>query len=416
MTPVANNNGQWLAWEDALFTATSSTCVTGLVIADTGTQFSLYGQIVIITLIQIGGLGFITFMTLFSIFIKRKISLSERKLIMQSTGTLQIGGTVKLVRRIALGTLLFEGCGALILAIRFSFDYPWGKAIYYGIFHSVSAFCNAGFDVFGKGTSLAPYTTDPTVMLTICALIFIGGLGFLVWSDMVETNFCATHFRLHTKLALFTSVFLVVGGTVFFLLTESRHAFSHLHFGEKVIASLFQAITPRTAGFAAIDLNTLKESSYLVTIIFMFIGGSPGSTAGGIKTVTLAVLFLGAVAKIKQTEYPVVFKKRLGSEIVEQASAVDVLYLMAVITATVVISQVEPFSLQQILFEVTSAIGTVGLTLGITPQLTVYSKLILCLLMYMGRVGGLSFALALRERKSSGAATADRPAEKVIIG
>lgn len=415
-TPFANENGQWLSFADALFTSTSATCVTGLVVSDTGAAFTLFGEIVILCLIQIGGLGFITFMTLFSVLIKRKISLSERKLIMQSAGTLELGGTVRLVRRIALGTLLFEGIGALILALRFSLDFPLAKAIYFGIFHAISAFCNAGFDVFGTGDSLAAYKTDPTVMLTVCALILIGGLGFLVWSDMGEMKLRASRFRLHTKLALITTAVLVAGGTLFFFLEERNNAFAGMDLGEQLLASLFQAVTPRTAGFVATDLNAMSESSYMVTTLLMFVGGNPGSTAGGIKTVTLTVLILGTVAKIKQKDDPIVFKRRLANESVEMASAVAVFYFGTALLSTLVLCALEPFSLKQILFETVSAVGTVGLSLGITSKLTVASKLILCLLMYMGRVGGLSFALALRERKSNIGMTADRPAEKVIIG
>ncbi len=415
-TPLANENGEWRPFIDALFTSTSASCVTGLSITETGSSFTLFGELVILVLIQIGGLGFITFMTLFSVLVKRKISLSERKLIMQSAGSMQVGGTVKLVRKIIVGTLIFEGVGAVILALRFSLDFSLGKAIYFGIFHSVSAFCNAGFDVFGKGNSLADYSTDPTVMLTVCTLILIGGLGFLVWSDMAETKCRFSRYRLHTKIALVSSLILLLGSTLYFFWEEYDKAFAHLDTGEKLLAALFHAVTPRTAGFYITNYNGMSEGSYLVTVILMFIGGNPGSTAGGIKTVTLTALIVGTIGKIKHKDDPIIFKRRLASETVELASAVTVLYFLSAVTATLFLNELEPFTLKENLFEVTSAIGTVGLSLGITPQLTVISKLVLCLLMFMGRVGGLTFALAIGERKSTGVPTAERPTEKVIIG
>lgn len=297
--PLASNSSTWTPYLNALFTATSATCVTGLVVYDTYQQWSLFGQTVILILIQIGGLGFMTIITIFSVYLKRNIGLHERKLLMQSTGSMEIGGIVRMVKRIVTGTFIFEGIGTLLLAIRFCPQMGLGDGLYSALFHAVSAFCNSGFDVMGRYgafSSLSTYSNDYLVNLTIMTLIVTGGIGFIVWNDIIFHRHHLKKYQLHSKIALSATLILIVVGTFFFYVFENQYSLSDLSVPDKILASLFQSITPRTAGFNTIDTGSLSESGHLLTILLMFIGGSPGSTAGGIKTTTFVVMVMGALA------------------------------------------------------------------------------------------------------------------------
>lgn len=415
--PIASRSGQWTPYIDSIYTATSATCVTGLVVYDTFTHWTIFGQLVILGLIQVGGIGFMTLVSMLSIALKRHIGLYERKLIMQSTGTLKVSGAVKLIKRVVIGTVVFEGAGAVLLSCRFIPEMGFFRGIYNGIFHAVSAFCNAGFDLMGrfdKFSSLTRYADDPVVNLTISGLIVVGGIGFFVWSDIYNCRFRFRKLQLHSKVVLTATVSLIVVSMLGFFIMEYNHAFKDMDAGTKVMASLFQSVTPRTAGFNTVDLNSLSEGGGIMTIVLMFIGGSPGSTAGGIKTTTLVVLIIEAIASARQSSQIAVFKRRLDEGVLRQASAIVTIYLLAVIVSSLVICTIDPFSMKQVLFEVVSAVGTVGLSLGITPSLSIASKIIIMILMFAGRVGGLSFALIIAQKKA--VVPINRPTEKIMIG
>lgn len=415
--PIASRSGQWTPYINSIYTATSATCVTGLVVYDTFTHWTIFGQLVILCLIQIGGIGFMTLVSMLSIALKRHIGLYERKLIMQSTGTLKVSGAVKLIKRVVIGTAVFEGAGAVLLSCRFIPEMGFLRGVYNGIFHAVSAFCNAGFDLMGrfdKFSSLTRYADDPVVNLTISGLIVVGGIGFFVWSDIYNCRFRFRKLQLHSKVVITATATLIILPMLGFFIMEYNHAFKDMDTGTKVMASLFQSVTPRTAGFNTVDLNSLSEGGGIMTIVLMFIGGSPGSTAGGIKTTTLVVLIIEAIASARQSSQIAVFKRRLDEGVLRQASAIVTIYLLAVIVSSLVICTIDPFSMKQVLFEVVSAVGTVGLSLGITPSLSIASKIIIMILMFAGRVGGLSFALIIAQKKS--AVPINRPTEKIMIG
>ena len=417
--PISSRTHEWTSFIDALFTATTASCVTGLVVVDTYTHWSVFGQVIILTLIQIGGLGVMTIIALISLFLKRRITLGERRLLMQSAGSLHISGIVKLLKRILMGTAIVEGTGALILAFVFCPRMGFFPGLWNAIFHSVSAFCNAGIDLMGKYGQFSSFTTaglqfNPVVNLTIMTLIIIGGIGFVVWTDVARHKFDFKKYELHSKIALVTTALLLASGTVLLFIFEYNKSFEGFTFGQKVLAAMFQSVTPRTAGFNTIDLTKLSESGQALTTVLMFIGGSPGSTAGGIKTTTFAVLLLSALAAAKRYGSVTVFKRKLDENTIVQASSILSVYVACVFTAVLIICAVEPYSLAQVLFETVSAIGTVGLTLGIAPSLCATSKLVLIALMFTGRVGGLSLMLVLAERRKNVKIT--RPTSQILIG
>ncbi len=415
--PFSSRSGAATPFINSLFAATTSTCVTGLVVYDTYTHWSIAGQIIILSLIQIGGIGFMSVATFLAIVLKRRIGLRERRLIMESANTMNIGGVVALMRKILIGTLIIESLGAIALSIKFVPEMGLGVGIYNGIFHSVSAFCNAGIDIMGKYgqfTSLTRYSDDVLVNITIMLLIIIGGIGFIVWSDISKNGIHFGKYQLHTKIVITTTCTLVFGGAILFYLLERNNQLAGMGIKETILASLFQSVTPRTAGFNTVDIGGLTEGGSLLTIILMFIGGSPGSTAGGIKTTTLVVLFLGVIASSRNTSDLNIFKRRLEDHTQRKASSIFVIYITVVLISTMIICAMQPFTLRQVLMEVVSAIGTVGLTAGITPTLNTLSKLIIILLMYGGRVGGLSLALVLAEKKEN--VPIQRPVGKIIIG
>ena len=402
---------------DALFTSTSATCVTGLIARDTFTGWTTFGQLVILTLIQLGGLGFMTVITLVSFVLGKRLGLYDRKVLMQSAGNITLNGVGGLIRHIIPFSFAFELTGAALLAIRFVPEMGWGRGIYAAVFHAVSAFCNAGFDLMGMRqpfSSLTYYVSDPLVNLTICALVIIGGLGFLVWRDIVRCRFRYKKFQFHTKLVLVSTGILLLGGWGLFVLFEHNASLSGLSWGEKLLAALFQSVSPRTAGFNTVELSSLSESGTLLTDLLMLIGGSPGSTAGGIKTTTIAVLFLSAVASARGTMRVNAFRFSVDREALRQASSILLIYLSGILISTMAICALDPFSLKDVLFETISAIATVGLSMGITPLLSAGSKFILILLMYAGRIGGLTFVLLFSERRSE--PPMDRPVGKRLIG
>ena len=414
--PVAYK-GEAPGFLNALFTSTSATCVTGLVVRDTYTGWTLFGQLVILFLIQLGGLGFMTVFTLISSALGRRMGLYDRKVLMQSAGNISLGGVGSLISRIIPFTFVFEGVGALLLAIRFVPEFGWGRGLYFSVFHAISAFCNAGFDLMGVRSpfsSLTAFVDDPLVTLTISALIVIGGLGFLVWRDLAANRFRWSKCQMHTKLVLTTTGTLVLGGWLLFLGLERNASLEGLSIGEKLLASFFEAVTPRTAGFNTTDLNAMSESGNLLTNVLMLIGGSPGSTAGGIKTTTIAVLVLSVLASSKGYTRVNAFRYSIARDMLRQASSIVFIYLGMSLAATMALCVFDPITLKQAMFEVNSAIATVGLSLGITPALSAASRIVLIILMYAGRIGGLSFVLLFSERRSE--PPIDRPVGKLLIG
>lgn len=413
--PVASASGEWTNPVDALFTATTSTCVTGLVVVDTATHWSLFGEIVILCLIQIGGIGLMTLITMFSFFVRQRVSLHERRMLLQSTGALSLSGVISVFKQVLIGTLVIEGIGAGLLSVRFCRMYG-AKGVWYSVFHSISAFCNAGIDILGdKGSSsFIAFQGDWYVNFVLMFLIIVGGLGFLVWSDLLKKRFRFKKLELHSKFVLTITAILIVGGWVLLYLTERSTSMAQMSEPEKILASLFQSVTTRTAGMMTVDQSTISNSGFIVSMVLMFIGGSPGSTAGGAKTTTIAVFLLCCRQLARNREDVVVFKRRIDDRIVRQAGAVVCMYLGMMLVATMLLCAIEPFGLRDTLYESLSAIATVGLSTGITSSLGVASKLILILLMYAGRLGGLSLFLALSEGGEQ--AQLKRPVDKILIG
>ncbi|MBP5166219.1 MAG: Trk family potassium uptake protein [Oscillospiraceae bacterium] len=398
----------------AFFTSTSATCVTGLVVADTGTHWSFFGKLIILLMIQVGGLGFMTVITAASVLIHKRIGLHERTLLMQATGAMTHSSVKKLILRIVTGTFIFECAGAAVLAVRFVPQLGPARGIWYAVFHSISAFCNAGFDIIGNFSSFTDYSRDPLVCLTLCALIVIGGIGFIIWGDIAEHRFHFRKYDLHSKLSLSVSAALILIGWILFFLSEKTASMSSMSVGERILASLFHSVSTRTAGMNTADLSRLSDSGSLLSCLLMFIGGSSGSTAGGIKTTTFAVIMLSAYASATKRSSITVFKRSLDDAVVKRAGAIVTVYVSAAAAAAFVICALEPFGLKQILFEVVSAVGTVGLSMGVTTQLHTASRAVIMLLMFAGRIGGLSLALLLGENRKS--AKTERPTENILVG
>ena len=415
--PFATAEGESTDYIGALFTATSATCVTGLTPYVAGTHWTLYGQIVILALIQLGGLGFMTFVSSIIMLLGRGMGIGSRRTLMTSVGGEKFSDIRSLVKRIIIGSFIFEVLGAAVLCTRFVPDYGWGQGIYYGIFHSVSAFCNAGFDLLGS-VSLVKYSTDPVVSLTICALIIIGGLGFCVWGDVILCRFRFKKFQLNTKVILITSGLLLFVPTFMFLGFEwNNPTYEGYNFWQKLLLSFFSATTPRTAGFYTTDPASLSDSGYLLTVILMFIGGSSGSTAGGLKVGTFAVIIMGMVNVFRGRRDINIGKKRVEYSVLSQALAILAACLMFVLIATLAICAIEHTevaSFKTVLYECVSAMGTVGLSMGITPSLTIASDIILIVLMYAGRVGILTLALALAKKRKD--PDTRYPVDTLLIG
>ena len=416
MLPVSSVNGQ-TNFVDALFTATSATCVTGLAVFDTGAYWSGFGQAVILCLIQIGGIGFMTVVTMVFVMLRKKINLSDRMIIKESLGAETDGGLVLLSKHIFTGTFLFEFAGALLLSIKFipAFGLPRGLAM--SVFHSVSAFCNAGFDIIGKNNSLQSFAGDEYVCLVISVLIVIGGLGFIVWEDFLRIFKGKKRFSLQTKIVLSSTAVLLILGTVLFFIFEyyNSETMGNMNVADKIVNSFFQSVTARTAGFATINMANLTGASKLLFTVLMFIGGAPASTAGGIKVVTVFVLFVAVFSSLKGKNELVMFKRRIDYRFVMRSISVAALAFCVTLAAVFAIALNSDFGLMEIVFETVSAVGTVGLSLGITPSLSVFSKLVITSLMFFGRVGVVTVALSFMGRTKT-APKISYPEEKIIIG
>lgn len=417
MLPISTREGVVTPPIDALFTTVSASCVTGLIIADTYQYWSIFGQIVIISLIQIGGLGFMTIGVFFAVVLRKKIGLWVRGTLQESVNIMQTGGIVRLAKKIIIGTAVFEGTGALILSIHFSRTMDWGQAVYYGIFHSVSAFCNAGFDLMGKDgeyISLTGYSGDWTVNLVIMLLIIIGGIGFFIWNDLSENKLHFRRWKLHTKITILMTLALVFGGAAVLFVLEYNNTLAGRPLDEQILCSLFGSVTARTAGFNTVDTAALTDSSKLFTVLLMFIGGSPGSTAGGIKTTTFVVLAASVYSGLFDKRECSMFGRRLSRDVVRKASTVLCTNLMLCVTAVLIIVTATSLDVTDVIFEVASAMGTVGMSAGITRDMDAVSKISLIFLMSCGRVGSMTFALSLKGHKVE--PPVRLPEEEVMIG
>ncbi len=416
--PVSSKSGTFTNFLDCVFTATSATCVTGLVIYDTYTHWSLFGQLVILLLIQIGGLGFMTLAISAVTLTKKHIGLRERYTMKEAISAPTVGGVVRISRFIFLTSIAIEATGALLLSIKFIPQFGIVRGIYFSIFHSISAFCNAGFDLMGiikPFSSLATYQGSVLVNLVICFLIIIGGLGFFVWDDIRIHKFKINKYKLHTKIVLTVTSTLILVGFLSIFIFESRYtSFDNLPIKNQILVAFFQSVAPRTAGFNTIDLTSISDESQILTICLMLIGGSPSSTAGGIKTTTLAVMVLSILTELRNKKHIECFNRRIDEQTVRHAYSVLTMYLFFFLSGAILISAIDGVSVSKSIFETSSAIGTVGSTLGITSQLSAISHAILILLMYVGRVGGLTILVAFAKPYSN--TVSQMPLENITIG
>ncbi|RKP56166.1 Trk family potassium uptake protein [Cohnella endophytica] len=394
--PIASVSGSSMSFVDALFTATSATCVTGLVVLDTGTYFTTFGHWVILLLIQIGGIGFMTMATLFALILRRRISLKERLVLQESLNQGSIEGLVRLVRKVVFYALAVETVGALLYTFRFAADMSLGKAIYHGVFHSISIFNNAGFDLTGDFQSFFNYSEDIYMNVVSMGLIIVGGFGFVVLADLFDFR-RRNKFSLHTRVVLSVSAGLIVIGTLVIFIFEftNNRSIGSDGFGHKLLVSLFQSVTTRSGGVATVDVSEFRQATQFFMIILMFIGASPGSTGGGIKTTTFAVLVGAVFAMIRGKEDVVLFRHRLAQERVYKAVTVTLFCIGIVMLGTMLLATTEDAAFLKILFEVTSAFGTVGLSMGLTGDLTFAGKCTIIMLMFIGRLGPLTLTYAL---------------------
>ena len=412
MLPLSSKDGCATPLLDALFTSTSAVCVTGLVLYDTATYWSAFGQLVILLLIQIGGMGVITVAAAFAMISGRKISLMQRSTMQEAISAPKVGGIVRLTSFIIKTTLLMELLGAAAMTPVFCRDFG-AKGVWMALFHSISAFCNAGFDLMGARTpfsSLTSYAAQPVINLVIVLLIIVGGIGFLTWDDIRSNRLHVHRYRMQSKIILCTTALLLVVPAVYFFCFE----FVTLPIKERVLTSLFQSVTPRTAGFNTVELASLSEAGQCITIVLMLIGGSPGSTAGGMKTTTVAVLFATAISTFRRQESAHFFGRRVDDDVVKNAVTILIMYLALFFFGGLTISIVEDLPILTCLFEAASAVGTVGLSLGITSGLGIVSKLILITLMFCGRVGGLTLIFAALSGTQKN--VSKFPREKVTVG
>ena len=418
MLPFSTREWRGASFFDALFTATSATCVTGLVVHDTASYWSGFGQLVILFLIQVGGMGVVTMAVAIFMFSGKRIGLKQRWVMQESISAPQVGGIVRMTGFILKTAFAIEGLGTLILAFRFCPELGLGRGLWYSVFHSISAFCNAGFDLMGVKApfaSLTGYAGDPVVNITVMLLIVVGGLGFLTWQDISTRRFRFKEYRLQSKLILVTTAGLLLFGFLFFLLYEFRlPQWDGLSLMEKFLAAMFQSVTPRTAGFNTVDLAQMSEPSQLLTILLMLTGGSPGSTAGGFKTTTFAVLVLSAIAVFKKRRSAQCYGRRVQDGALQSACAIFLLYLLFFLAGGSFICCIDQVPLMDALFEAASAIGTVGLSLGGTARFSLFSRAVLIFLMYFGRVGGLTLIYAVTA--GNGSAASQFPQEPVTVG
>jgi len=411
-TPWAVQNGQ-VDYLTSLFTSTSAVCVTGLVVVDTATYWTHFGQVVIMILIQIGGLGVMSFATFLALIFGWKIQLRQRLIMQQAMNQSSVGGIVRIFRYLLITSFVIEAIGAIILAIHWTPLMGMKRALWFGVFHSIAAFNNAGFDLFGGFRSLTGFTSDVTVNLVISSLIILGGLGFMVLYELFHYRKSRT-LTLHARVVLITTAILIAVGTAILFISEYHHALKDLPWGVKLMASYFQSVSPRTAGFNSIDLNSLFLSSQLLIILLMFIGGSPGSTAGGIKTSTFALLWIAIISQLRGKKDNEIFKRHIPNSDMFQAFTIAMLSGVTLITMTFLISLIHQADLVRVIFEVASALGTVGLSLGLTPDLIPLEQIIIITTMFLGRVGPLTlgFALAYRNKQPE----IHYPKGKIMIG
>lgn len=413
MLPVSSASGCVTPFGDALFTSTSAVCVTGLVVLDTGSYWSSFGQLVIITLIQIGGLGVITVAIAFSLLSGKKVSLMQRSFMQESVSAPVVGGVVRLTGFILKGTFIIELSGALLMMPVFCRDYGL-KGIWFAIFHSISAFCNAGFDVLGTAdnqfASMTTYACNPVINITLMLLIVIGGIGFVTWEDIKNNKYHFKRYKMQSKLIIVTTAVLITVPAIIFMINDMMTGNEKM----PVFKALFQSVTLRTAGFNTVDLNAMKQASVMIMIVLMLIGGSPGSTAGGMKTTTFAVLMGNMVATFKRNKNIHFFERRIDNDTVKNAATIAMMYITLFVTGAFIINVTDGISIGKCLFETASAVGTVGLTLGITPQLGILSRIVLIILMFMGRVGGLTLIYAAFS--GNGNSYSKFPEEKINIG
>ena len=413
MLPFSSAEKVITPFHEALFTATSAVCVTGLVVKDTGSYWSLAGQTIILALIQTGGLGVVTVAASVSILSGKKISLMQRSTMQDAISAPKVGGIVRLTRFILRGTFLIEAAGTVLLLPVFMGDYG-KKGIWMSVFHSISAFCNAGFDILGTDSSMFPsltgYSGNILINLVIMLLIITGGIGFLTWDDIYTNKLNFKRYRMQSKIILMTTACLILFPTVFFYICD----LTNLPMGKRLLAATFQSVTTRTAGFNTINISEMSEASKAVMILLMLIGGSPGSTAGGMKTTTFSVLILNAIATFRSQENAGAFGRRLEYHVIKNAATIAMLYFALFFGGGIAISVYEGLPLLDCLYEAASAVGTVGLTLGITPELHVFSQVVLIILMYLGRVGGLTLIYAVFSGRNKG--NAKLPLEKITVG
>lgn len=418
--PVSSRNGESCGAMTAVFTATSATCVTGLSLVDSYSQWSAFGQVVLLGLIQIGGLGYMAFVSVFYFLLRRRIGLRERLVLQQAMALDELKGVVRLVRLMLAGTFLVEGTGALILTLRFLMEYPLKKALWLGVFHAVSAFCNAGFDILGfitPGASLVAYRGDVAINLTLTALIVIGGLGFFVWNDLLMLRQKNHRLSVHTRLVLWTTAILLVGGTLAILTLEWNNpaTLGGLPVGKKILAAFFQSGTTRTAGFAAVDQGSLTGSGKMVSMLLMLVGGSSGSTAGGIKTVSVALLFLMSYSVLRNHKETVLFGRRISQQQMASAASIALLVSGLGLMGGMILSATNGLALSDCLYEAISAICTVGLSTGITAGLNLGSKILLIIYMFFGRVGIMTISFAFMTKIPPDNAVR-HPEARVLIG
>ena len=418
--PIASRDDQPFGFINAIFTATSSVCVTGLIVVDTGNHWTVFGQVIIVLLIQIGGLGIMTMSTLFALLFGRRITLKERLLIQESLNQFDLEGIVRLTKNIIIATLAIELVGAILFSLAFVPEYGFKKGIAFGAFHAVTSFCNAGFDLIGGFKSFTPYVNNFIININTMALVIIGGLGFSVWTDVYQIirDRSFKNITLHSKVVLSTTTFLILAGALFIFAMEMNNpdTIKNLPASGKILASFFHSVSPRTAGFNTLDMAAITTPTKFMTIILMFIGGSPGSTAGGIKTATAAILVLTVIAVIKGREDPEVFERHIPKYLVYRAMAVAAIALGLVVFVTMMLSITESADFLTLFFETTSAFGTVGLSLNYSPNLSWIGKIIISITMFVGRVGPLTLVLAFAKRASRNKGNLKYPEDRIMVG
>lgn len=413
MLPISSRSGEWTGVIDALFTSASASCVTGLVVYDTWSHWNWFGQLIILSLIQIGGMGVVTMTTLLSRIVGRKLGLQARATMQEAVSAPNLSEVLKYTKFICIGTVIFELAGAVLMSPVFIAEYGPLKGIWLSLFSSISAFCNAGFDLngeYGPFSSMVPYMDNPLIVIVLVILILTGGLGFLTWMDIKKHGLKFYKYSTQSKLIIFMEIVLVLVPMVYLWFGE----YEDLPYGQRFLASLFQAVTPRTAGFNTTDYNSFSDTGVIITIILMLIGGAPGSTAGGMKITTIAILFFTMITVFKREKSPAIFKRRITTEAVYGAIAVFMLDVMLAVFAAMAVSRIEGVGYLKALFETASAVATVGLSMGITPNLTIASKIILIVIMYIGRVGGLTLVFAAITRRST--VNKQYPADNIAVG